>query len=243
MKEIVGNCDRFDYQTAGKDVPPVDLPDLRPFLEAMLIQNRRRPRRGEDGSLSFKTPEAWLSEIGVRTSYEGLVFDRNVRGKEAVARVLGVGHKVMDQALHQASDETSSVTSVSSAVLHRPLIVARVSDQVTGRASPIRSIVLAAEKSQDTGEWMILRDWETVRRLNHILVGLGPLRTACAPQEAPSLVKGALDAAMRAIENHIPRLDVAFRVPLLQALAVNLARYRERTGERPRVELGHRHNR
>ena len=56
----------------------------------MLVQNRRRPRRGDDGSLGFKTPEAWLSEVGVRSAYEGFVFDRSVRGKDAVKRVVGV---------------------------------------------------------------------------------------------------------------------------------------------------------
>src|SRR5262249_45430049 len=90
VKEIVGNCDRFDYQAMGRDVPPVDLPELRPFFEAMLAANRRRPRRDADGSLSFRTPEEWLREVGVRSAYEGLVFDRNVRGKDAVHRVAGV---------------------------------------------------------------------------------------------------------------------------------------------------------
>src|SRR5262249_37936003 len=37
VKEIVGNCQRFDFQSVGKDLPPVDLPDLRPFFEGMLI--------------------------------------------------------------------------------------------------------------------------------------------------------------------------------------------------------------
>jgi hypothetical protein len=220
VKEIVGNCDRFDYQTAGKDVPPVDLPDLRPFLEAMLIQNRRRPRRGDDGSLSFKTPEAWLSEIGVRTSYEGLVFDRSVRGKDAVARVLGVGHKIIEQALHQSLNETACVASVSNAALRLPLIVMRVSDQVTGREAPIRNIVLAAEKHQDTGEWLILRDWEAVRRLNEVAAKVNVLRIVCTPLDDSTEIRKALTVATDAMAKHVSRLNTGFRVPVVQALAV-----------------------
>lgn len=221
VNEIVGNCDRFDYQTAGKDVPPVDLPDLRPFLEAMLFQNRRRFQRSEDGSLSFKTPEAWLSEVGVRTSYEGLVFDRSTRGKNAVARVLGVGHKVIEQALHQALNETACVTSVSSTVLQRPMVIARVSDQVTGRDSPVRSIVLAAERSAESGGWLVLRDWESVRRLNEVLSNLSIiLRSACTPLDEHKQLTTSVDAAMSAISEHVSRTDITFRVPLIQAIVV-----------------------
>jgi hypothetical protein len=220
VNEIVGNCDRFDFQSVGKEVPPVDLPDLRPFLEAMLIQNRRRPRRGDDGSLSFKTPEAWLSEVGVRTSYEGLVFDRSVRGKDAVMRVVGVGHKIVEKALHQALDETACVTSVSNAVLHRPLIIARLSDRVTGRDVPVRSIILAAEKSEKTGEWIIIRDWEAVRRLNEVVGNVNALRIATRPVEEQSSVKNSVDAAMILMTAQIPKLDVNFRAPFLEAVAV-----------------------
>jgi hypothetical protein len=220
VKEIVGNCDRFDFQSVGKDLPPVDLPELRPFLEAMLIQNRRRPRRGDDRSLSFKTPEAWLSEVGVRTSYEGLVFDRSVRGKDAVMRVVGVGHKVIEQALNQALDVTACVTSVINKVLHQPLIIARLSDRVTGRDVPVRSIILAAEKSETTGEWVILRDWEAVRRLNEVVGNVNALRTATKPLEEQSAVKSSVDAAMSLMTTQIPKLEVNFRVPFLEPIAV-----------------------
>lgn len=220
VKEIVGNCDRFDYQTTGKDVPPVDLPDLRPFLEAMLIHNRRRPRRGGDGSLSFKTPDAWLSAIGVRTSYEGLVFDRSVRGKDAVARIFGVGHKVMEQALHQSLDEAACVASVSNVVLKRPLIIVRISDRVTGKDSPVRSIVLAAERCEEADEWLILRDWESVQRLNAILANVSVIRTVCTPFEEQSEVKAAMDAATGVIARHVSNLEIGFRVPFIQPVAV-----------------------
>jgi ERCC4-related helicase len=220
VKEIVGNCDRFDYQAVGKEVPPVDLPDLRPFVEAMLIQNRRRPKRGDDGSLGFKTPEAWLREVGVRSAYEGLIFDRSARGRDAVQRVVGVGHKVVEQALRQALDEPTSVAGVSESLLQQPVVIARIIDRITGRDSPVRSVVMAAEQCDDTGKWQVLRDWETVRRLNELAGNVAALRRSCAPPKNRMEVQSSVDAAVQLIEREVPKLKTGFRVPAIEALAV-----------------------
>lgn len=220
VKDIVGNCDRFDFQTLGREVPPVDLPDLRPFLEAMLVQNRRRPQRGEDGSLNFKTPEAWLSEVGVRSAYEGLVFDRDVRGKDAVQSIVGVGHKILDLALRQALDESVYVTSVKCDALERPLIIARVTDRVTGSGAPPRSVVVGIEQSDKDDEWTCLRDWEVIRRLNEVLRTINLRRKPCTPPDERTQVTSALESAGRFIEAEVQKLDVGFRVPSVEVLAV-----------------------
>jgi hypothetical protein len=220
VKEIVGNCDRFDYNTVGKEVPPVDLPDLRPFVEAMLIQNRRRPKRGDDGSLGFKTPEAWQREVGVRSTYEGLIFDRSARGRDTVQRVVGVGHKILEQALRQALDESVSVASVSKTILERPLFVARVMDQVTGRDLPLRSIVVSAEQGCDGGRWEMLRDWETVRRLNELAGNMAALRRTCLPTISRAEVQEALSGALQFVAREVPKLKTGFRVPAVEALAM-----------------------
>lgn len=220
VKEIVGNCDRFDYQSVGKEVPPVDLPDLRPFVEAMLVQNRRRPRAGPDGSLTFKTPEAWLREVGVRTTYEGLVFDRSLRGKDAVQRILGVGHKIVDQALRQALEESASVATLSSTALRQPIVIARVIDRVTGSESPVRSVVVAAEMSEKSGQWTALRDWEVLRQLNEVVANIGALRRYYRSPEDRVAVKASVDAAISLIEQELPKLDIRFRVPTVEPVAV-----------------------
>jgi ERCC4-related helicase len=220
VKEIVGNCDRFDFQTVGKDIPPVDLPDLRPFLEAMLVQNRRRPRRGEDGSLTFKTPEAWLRDVGVRNSYEGLIFDRSVRGKDAVQRVVGVGHKALDQALKQALEDPACVGCASGAALSRPMVVARVIDRVTGGDTPIRSVVVGVEPSDEAGQWTRLRDWEVVRRLNGVVSNINAVRKDCPPPADRGPVRVAVEAAVGFVAAEIPKLDLGFRVPSVEVLAV-----------------------
>lgn len=220
VKEIVGNCDRFDYQSMGKDVPPVDLPDLRPFLEAMLIHNRRRPRRGDDGSLGFRTPDVWLREVGVRDVYEGLVFDRGVRGKDAVQRVVGIGHRVLEQALSQASGDSACVASLNPSVLTRPLVVVRVMDRVTAGRGQVRSVVVAAEKAVDSGEWAVLRDWEVVRRLNEILGNAAAVRKSGARVEEGGTVGDGVESAVGTIEQAIRMLNLDFRVPYIETLAV-----------------------
>lgn len=220
VKEIVGNCDRFDFQSVGKEVPPVDLPDLRPFVEAMLVLNRRRPRRGDDGSLGFKTPDIWMHEVGVRSTYEGLVFDRTVRGKDAVNRVVGVGHKIVEQAVQQAINESACAAIVSSTLLHQPIIIARILDRVTGKDMPVRSVVLSAERSEQTGDWMILRDWQTVRRLNEMVESSSLLRRSATPQEDLGRIQSAVASALRRIESEVPTLNTSFKVPFVEPLVV-----------------------
>jgi superfamily II DNA or RNA helicase len=220
VSEIVGHCERFDFQAVGAEVPPVDLPDLRPFLETMLMLNRRRPKRGEDGSLAFKTPDAWMDEVGVRSSYEGLVFDRTIRGKDAINRVLGVGHKVIEQALRQATSEPTCAAIVSAILLHQPFVIARVIDRVTGKDTPLRDVVLAAERSAETGQWSILRDWQAVRRLNELVENLSVLRRPCEPPAGLAEIQSGVASALRLIEIEVPKLMTGFRVPQVEPLVV-----------------------
>ena len=109
VRELVGQSAGFDFGQDADQLPRLDLPDLRPFLHAMLALNRRKVRDDDDG-LSFKTPEEWLSDPAVRTSYQNLTFDRHDRSRDATQRVLGVGHPALDQALRQALALTSCAT-------------------------------------------------------------------------------------------------------------------------------------
>lgn len=220
VKEIVGNCARFDFQQTGRDIPPVDLPDLRPFLEAMLVYNNRRPRREPEGTLSFKTPESWRAEVGVRSAYEGLLFDRNVRGKDAVQRVVGVGHRVFDQALNQALNLDACAAAVSSSVLRQPLIVARVMDRVTGGGSPVRSVVVGAEQDRERGAWIRLRDWEVLRRLSELLSHPQALRRSAPLPADRFAVRSTVEAAIDWLSQQLERLDLGFRVPFLETVAI-----------------------
>lgn len=220
VKEIVGNCERFDFQSVGKNIPPVDLPDLRPFLEAMLTLNKRRARRGTDGTLGFKTPQTWFGDIAVRAAYEGLHFERGAKGKDALTCMVGIGHKALDQAVQQALGATGTIACVSSSVLPKPLVIARMTDRVTGGTVPVRGIVAGAEWSAADRRWTFLRDWEVLRRLNDVVeTGIGS-RSRHVPAEPLVEIQALVGAAMAVLAPELATLNVDLEVPTTAVLAV-----------------------
>ena len=58
--------------------------------------------------------------------------------------------------------------------------------------SAVRSVVVAVEQSEETGDWTTLCDWEVVQRLNALMVNIGALRKQCTPPAETAAVKGAL---------------------------------------------------
>ena len=79
---------------------------------------------------------------------------------------------------------------------------------------------VAAERSADTGEWMILRDWQTVRRLNEMVENLSVLRRPRGKPEALGAIQSDVASALRLIESEVPTLKTGFKVPLVEALVV-----------------------
>lgn len=79
VKDLVGNCAKFDFQSVSPKLPKVNLTDLEPFVTGMLLRNRRQPRTGPDG-LAFKTPEEWLVEPAILPEYSGMTFERGQAG-------------------------------------------------------------------------------------------------------------------------------------------------------------------
>jgi hypothetical protein len=219
VKELVGYAARFDYQQVSDKLPRTDLPALKPFLRLMLVLNGRQAR--EDGAgLSFKTPDAWLDDPGVRPSYEHLIFDRSERSREVAQRVVGVGHRALDQALRQAKNYTASVATMPVDTLAKPLVVFSISDQVTTDTTVVRSVTVGVEIVSEARA-SILRDWELLEHLNGI-VGMGSLRRLRAsslPPE-PAAVVAAVERAQGLVEAAIPQLDLPFKLPLVAPLAV-----------------------
>lgn len=161
VKALIGNCSRFDYQDLKK-IPPKDLEDLQPFFEAMLSLNKRRLVR-DDSGLAFKTPDEWLKNAGIRQRYEGLLFERNLRGKDAALRIVGVGHKVFDQAILQAADFDACFTSVSG--LTEAVSVFKIYDRITSQDGNIRQIIVGVAAGREE----LLQDWQLIDVMNNIL--------------------------------------------------------------------------
>lgn len=196
VRDLVGRAESFDL-SALEDVPPVDLPDLLPFFQNLLIFNRRRPK--VDGlALTFKTPDEWLTSHAVRRNYDNLRFDRNAPSSSG--DLMGVGHPLMEKALQQAT-RLHGVFCVAEG-LAAPLQVIAVSNRVTDKAGTSRRLIFGITGGA-TGALSLLRDWEVLRTLNQCslkadpaLVEEGPDRAvqqwlADAAESAPGLLQSA----------------------------------------------------
>jgi hypothetical protein len=157
VRDLIGHAESFDLSDL-KDVPPVDLPDLMPFFQNVLTLNRRRPKV-EGAALSFRTPEDWLTSHAIRKSYDNLVFDRKAPSQ---ADLMGIGHPLLEKALHQAERLAGTVCAVDG--LDDPMMVVDVSSRVTDVATQSRRAIVGITGS--VCSFRLLRDWEVLRSLN-----------------------------------------------------------------------------
>ena len=164
VRELLGNVSKFDFQQVGKDLPKVDLSDLEKFFTQTVSRHGRRIFRRDEG-LEIKTPDEWKARsYALRDKYEGLVFDRNLRGTNAASRVLGVGHLLFDIALEEARNLPSTFARVDG--LAAPLLVVTVEDQITGTGALVHRLIFGVTEKE--GEAVVLRDWELLQLLNGI---------------------------------------------------------------------------
>jgi superfamily II DNA or RNA helicase len=166
VSELVGHAASFDL-SALKDVPPVDLPDLLPFFQNLLVLNRRRPKV-EGLAISFKTPEEWITSHAIRRSYDNLLFDRNLPA--AAGDLMGVGHPLMAKALQQATRLYGVFCIVEGLIV--PLQIIAVSNRVTGTAGSSRRLIFGV--SGRTGNLTLLKDWQVLRTLDECLLKSEP---------------------------------------------------------------------
>jgi len=180
----------------------------------MLSLNNRRCRESEEG-LTFKTPEAWLAE-GVRRNYEDVVFDRNLTGREAAQRVLGVGHKAVDEAILQARESEDVVAVIAAKDFTKPLFVFRIHDRVTGGGTVVRSVLVGLQMEDEADKaFSLLRDWEVLLRVNKFV-------RAKPVEETPSStdVSQCLVAAEQVLLERLARLQLPFKIPQAEPFAV-----------------------
>jgi len=215
VKSLVGNAARFDL-SALKEVPPVDLPDLRIFFENMLTLHRRRPLRSGE-SLSFKTPDTWLDEIGIRRKYDSLIFNRSVPKGESSEKVIGVGHKVFDKATRIAVEYPVALTSSDD--IEFPLVIFQVFDRITDQSGHMRQAVVGIECKSIEHEtnWITLRDWQILKRLNQIK---SPNKETDEPRIEPDLLKQLIEKSQGKISSEIEAFNFPFSVPEVRAIAL-----------------------
>ena len=207
VRNLVGHCARFDFQKIAPQIPRLDLPDLEPFFRLMLVQNSRQIRKDSDG-ISFKTPELWVDFPGARKEYSGMIFNRN--GLES-QKILGIGHRIFDNALKQATSEAELSAILPIEILQTPLFVFRINDRITGQAGNIRSLVVAVEVKE--GDRKLLRDWELILRLNAMAQGRDLRRTPTAPITNLETLRSKVEDATKWLSECLPQMDHPFRVP------------------------------
>ena len=220
VQDLVGNCARFDFQQVSDQLPKTDLPALRPFFLSMLKLNRRRAEE-KGGGLAFRTPEAWQTEPGILPAYHGMVFQRETRGRDTARRVLGVGHKVMGEALRQARETNATVATQPGETLNRPLVVYRIRDRLTGEQRTVRSVTLAVEIDEGTpGSDAVLKDWELLGKLNGLVGGRGFRAKDSVPPPDLARVEEALERGMSLVRMKASELGLPFRFPEVEPVAV-----------------------
>lgn len=166
VRELLGSVSRFDFQQVGKDLPKVDLPDLERFFTQTVGRHGRRIFRRDDG-LEIRTPDSWKARsYALRDKYEGLVFDRSLRGANAASRVLGIGHPLFDIALDDAHDVPARAASVEG--LSSSLLVLAVEDEVTGTGSLVHRLIFGV--TERDGKIEVLRDWELLQVTNGLTI-------------------------------------------------------------------------
>lgn len=219
VRDLVGHCSRFDFQEVSSDLPRVDLPALKPFFISMLILSGRRPRDDEDG-ITFKTPDDWRDEPGIRANYESMVFERSAQGKNSDKRMMGVGQKVVDKALRRAKRSSACVATVSSDGFEQPIVIFRVRDRVTETEQRVRMTIVGVELQKD-GSNKLVRDWELLERLNSLCNTHGLRgRSSSSRPAAINDVRAGIDRAMKWLHEHMDALKLEFRLPEAEVASV-----------------------
>jgi hypothetical protein len=217
VTELVGNARRFDFREASERLPKVDLPDLKPFLEAALLLNGRRPR-DDEGGLTFLTPDAWRTDRLVLPEYKNLTFDRRDHSPDSGKRLVGAGHRALDQALQQAEARDAVLATLPVEFLPAPLAMFRIRDRVTHREGEVRSILVGVE-GPDMPEPRLLPDWQVLLRLN----ALNPRRQGMSEPAIPghaTRASCALERAEAFLQTRLETLDHGFEYPVVELLVL-----------------------
>lgn len=214
VRELVGSCEKFDFQQVSPLLPQVDLPDLQPFFETMLQLNKRRISRTDEG-LSFITPELWLVDPAILKRYEHLHFDRTCRDRVKVNNLLGVGHRLMSQALKQASELSSCVAQLPQ--LENTIVIFQISDRITGIQTNVRQIVVGIIVNSMNGlDMALLKDWQLLKFLNQSFEKSDRMQSSQHTSINVNDTLALLHAAEAYLHSQLKYLDIPFQFPKLQ---------------------------
>jgi hypothetical protein len=219
VKNLVGNVSRFEFHQVSDVLPRVDLPDLVPFFETALALNNRKLRRTEEG-FSFLTPDEWKADPGVMAEYDNMLFDRKVREPGATKLLLGVGHRIIDRALAQASGRAASLAAIPAEISNRIILIFQIRDRVTTGGNATRTLVAGIIMSEDSSAGDVVLDWQILKLINEWPLRktiLGRLSTR--PVETSALHR-IINRAEEILLDHLSKINIDIRYPLLETLAI-----------------------
>ena len=210
VKSLVGHAQSFDL-SGLKDVPPVDLPVLKPFFVGALAHKNRRVK-SEGSTISFKTPEKWINHPAIKREYSGMVFER-VTKLEAGTDLVGVGHPLVTKAMQQAQSISGAVAVVKG--LADPVLLIKINDRVTDGGLHVQEALVGLAAHGDS--FKILRDWEVLLKLNELDADDSAKKL---PNSAEFSAAAWVERAKVAAYAFIPGLDLPFEVPEMQELVL-----------------------
>lgn len=217
VKDLLGNANKFDFQSVSDKLPQVDLPDLKPFLEVALSLNGRRPREDDEG-FSFLTPDAWKNNPAVRPDYRGMSFERMGGSSVDARRLLGVGHAVVDQAIDQARKRSSSLASLPDEIMDEPLITFLIQDRLTeGMAGP-RCMIAGIQLKAGESEPLLLKDWEILQILNQLPWRRTVMNKQSTVPQQHKEIETHLAAAQAFLSGKLDDLEHGFHYPEISLL-------------------------
>lgn len=188
-RSLFGSASKFESASMVKEIPQLDLPQLEPFFRNAAKTHGRRVTSSETG-LSIATPGIWRDDLDFKTRYDGLKFDRDLSLQEQMIRMLGIGHSLIDKLLEHATAQ--SVFAGYLKGLERPILLARVEDELTGTKATVHRIVLGLQQGNST----LLRDGELLTLLN-----------CCSAAESSSLTQEQA-ATLRNLSQQLEKLEL-----------------------------------
>lgn len=221
VRSLVGHVARFDFGTVADQIPKVDLPDLLPFVKAVLAVRGRRPEQTAELRLSFRPPDEWRDDFTISAVDRfNLLFAREPRPKDG-EDVAGVGLRVVDRAVRDAVNLPAAFGAIRG--LDASIFVFAIRDRITGTDGSIRTVVVGVQSSAD-GAWTLLRDWELIKRLNPLAdKPRSPVFVDNYPEKD---VVDLMAVARKYVESQINTLDLPFALPAIEALACLVAERR-----------------
>jgi hypothetical protein len=206
VRALLGNVARYDFQSAGPQIPKLDIPALESFFRQAMQLQGRRVTRSQTG-LSVATPEAWRASPDLKPRYDGLVFDRMLPADRALMQLLGVGHPLIDRSILECSGQDVYISRVCG--LLQPLLVGFVEDEVTGTGCTVHRVVLGIEGTSNSVP-RLLKDWELLLRVNELRPSVD--KSPLAPAECSVLV-----ALIEVLQRINPDFGLPFRHPRVRA--------------------------